>query len=254
MSAQGTNPQRDPPHSGEESPPPSTQRLVDSARRGDIAAFEELYARTQEDLSRFLHRHSLMSTIRQLTGNEVEDICSKVQLRILEALRKSEAFRLRHAGHFSAWVRRVAVNVLLDLRERAETFKRGGGHTPSSLDTQAIRKAAGIPGGAKPMGPLSRARYKDLVERLLDLVPPSQREIAWLVWVMGLSKADVARRLGKSSVRVRNIMMEINKLVAPFFHGDVHGDVDETTSSEAAREHPKSTSEDGRRRPAPEHE
>lgn len=153
-------------------------RLVDAARRGDRAAFDELVRRTYVDTYTLAVR---------LTANE-EDARDVVQESYLRAWKGIRNFR--GDAQFSTWMYRITANAAATLvqkrrRRRAEPLDTVDEPVEASLEAQpeaATESAVG-------MAELARA-VQDL--------PPKLRTIVVLKDVYGLPHEAIAAELGIS--------------------------------------------------------
>jgi RNA polymerase sigma-70 factor, ECF subfamily len=153
-------------------------RLVDAARRGDRAAFDELVRRTYVDTYTLAVR---------LTANE-EDARDVVQESYLRAWKGIGKFR--GDAQFSTWMYRITANAAATLvqkrrRRRAEPLDTVDEPIESALDAQpeaATESAVG-------MAELARA---------VQALPPKLRAIVVLKDVYGLPHEVIAEELGIS--------------------------------------------------------
>lgn len=148
--------------------------LVERCRRGDHAAFEELYRR---------HAPRLYNLAYRMMGSaaDAEDLLQEV---FLLAYRKLGSFRGDSA--IGTWLYRLAVNHGLDvLRRRAS----GPGERSESIDAP---DAAPLAAPAPPLGCVARI---DL-ERAIAALPPACRAAFLLHDVEGFGHQEVAALLG----------------------------------------------------------
>jgi len=155
------------------------QQLVESVRRGEPGAFEELVKST--------HR-SVYSLVYRIVGNaeDAADVTQDVYLRVWRGLRG-----FRGDANFSTWLYRVAANAALThVKRRA----RGGIPTePSELPD--------LPAGD---GAEERADA-ELLERALETLPDSQRAVVVLKDVYGWTCEEIGKQMGttEGAVKVR---------------------------------------------------
>jgi RNA polymerase sigma-70 factor, ECF subfamily len=153
-------------------------RLVDAARRGDRAAFDELVRRTYVDTYTLAVR---------LTANE-EDARDVVQESYLRAWKGIRNFR--GDAQFSTWMYRITANAAATMvqkrrRRRAEPLDAVDEPIETSLDAQpeaATESAVG-------MAELARA---------VQHLPPKLRATVVLKDVYGLPHEAIAKELGIS--------------------------------------------------------
>jgi RNA polymerase sigma-70 factor (ECF subfamily) len=84
----------------------SDAELMRAWQRGEVAAFAALVTRWQQPLARFLGRYVGRA-------DAVPDLCQDVFLRAYQA-----GSRYRETGAFSAWLYRIALNVVRDAGRR----------------------------------------------------------------------------------------------------------------------------------------
>jgi RNA polymerase sigma-70 factor, ECF subfamily len=156
----------------------SEDRLIRSAQQGESSALGELYDR---------HAASLFRVAYRLTGSreDAEDVVHDVFLGLPEALRRYE-----ERGNFAAWLKRVAVRVVL---MNARSRRRRG---ELALDDVI-----------EPLAPQQtdvRAEYRD-IERAIITLPESLRTVFVLREIEGYSYDEIAHLIGvrAGAARVR---------------------------------------------------
>jgi len=155
------------------------QQLIESVRRGEPGAFEELVRST--------HR-PVYSLVYRIVGNadDAADVTQDVYLRVWRGLRG-----FRGDANFSTWLYRVAANAALThVKRRA----RGGVPTEPS-------KLPDLPASD---GTEERADA-ELLERALATLPDSQRAVVVLKDVYGWTCAEIGKQMGttEGAVKVR---------------------------------------------------
>jgi RNA polymerase sigma-70 factor (ECF subfamily) len=172
--------------------------LVDRCRRGDLAAFEELY-RT--------HSGRLFSVACRMVGNtaDAEDLLQEI---FLTAHRKLEGFR--GESSLGTWLYRLATNQCLDfLRSRAA---RAGQITDALDDDPTIADASS-------KGLADQTVTKMDLERALARLPEGCRAAFVLHDIEGLEHREVGQALGiaegtsksqvhKARLRLRTLLRE----------------------------------------------
>jgi RNA polymerase sigma-70 factor (ECF subfamily) len=172
--------------------------LVERCRRGDLAAFEELY-RT--------HSGRLFSVACRMVGNtaDAEDLLQEI---FLTAHRKLEGFR--GDSSLGTWLYRLATNHCLDfLRSRATR----AGQITDALDDDPTIADAGSKGLAE------RTVTKMDLERALARLPEGCRAAFVLHDIEGLEHREVGDVLGiaegtsksqvhKARLRLRTLLRE----------------------------------------------
>lgn len=149
--------------------------LVDRCRRGDLAAFEELYR---------AHAGKLFSVAYRMVGNaaDAEDLLQEI---FLSAHRKLDGFRGESA--LGTWLYRLATNHCLDyLRSRAARTHQ----LTDTLDDEPGLYEAGMQGLAE------QTVTKLDLERAMARLPEGCRAAFILHDVQGLEHREVADALG----------------------------------------------------------
>jgi RNA polymerase sigma-70 factor (ECF subfamily) len=162
----------------EESPDLAQQALVEAAREGDKAAFDELVRMTYVDTYTLALR---------LTGNEEDasDVVQEAYIRAWKGIR-----RFRGDARFSTWMYRITANAAythLGKRRR---------HRTESLDDVAEPIEERI--GARPDAAAESAAMMGQLSEAVAELPPKLRAIVVLKDVYGLPHEAIAEELGIS--------------------------------------------------------
>ncbi len=162
--------------------------LIRRCRQGEAAAWDELFDRHYPATARFVFQLA-----HDFTWEDAEEICQEVFLSVVKNLQSFQ-------GHsqFQTWVFRIAANKARDYRQRLHALKRGGGHTPISLQAES-------PDHGPPIDPPSAAPGPDAVlmneERLtllhnaLEELGEPCREIIELRYFGDLSYEEISQSL-----------------------------------------------------------
>ncbi len=158
--------------------PDELQTLVDAARRGDRAAFDELVRRTYVD--------SYTLAVR-LTGNEEDarDVVQEAYLRAWKGIR-----RFRGDAAFTTWLYRITANssyTLVERRRRRRTVHLDD--VPEQADVRLDARPDDLAASTAGLGDVATA---------LDQLPPSMRTTVILKDVYGLSHEAIAAETGIS--------------------------------------------------------
>lgn len=149
---------------------------VAKAKAGDVQAFGRLYDTHAKKIHDYLY-------YRAHHRETAEDLTSKAFMKALEKFSTFDPAK----GSFSAWMYRIARNVLVD-HYRAER---------PTTDIEDVWDALRDPKTDLPRDADARARLKE-VEAHLAALPSAQREIVVMrVWD-GLSYAEIAEITGKT--------------------------------------------------------
>ena len=157
--------------------PASDHALAQRAAVGDVAAFEELYAR---------HNRRVFSLCLRMTGNtsEAEDLAQEA---FIQLYRKIGSFRGESA--FTTWLHRLTVNqVLMHFRKKGVKMEQttDDGETPVQI----------VKGTENPnqMPVVDRIA----LDRAVAQLPPGYRTVFVLHDVEGHEHEEIARLLGCS--------------------------------------------------------
>jgi RNA polymerase sigma-70 factor (ECF subfamily) len=160
---------------------PELKLLIDRARTGNTEALGGLYDRYSPAIYRYLYRRTSDAALS-------EDLTGTVFLRMLEALKKDQAWD----ESFSGWLYRIAHNLLTDhMRARS---RRPETELPETL-----------PASHEPRldDRVERTMANDAIQKAINQLKPEYTEVLLMRFTEGLSHADVAARLGKTETAVK---------------------------------------------------
>ncbi len=166
------------------------EALVERARRGDRAAFTELFRQ---------HRSIVAAIVYRMSGPtpDLEDIVQEVFLQVHRSLPD-----FRGQSKFSTWLHRVAVNVVLMQRRRAKS-------RPSFANEEAGRNEPDD--GLLPDQDLARQRRIQAFHRLLDQLSEKKRNVFVLHEIEGMSPAEIAELVDCPVLTVRTRLFYARK-------------------------------------------
>ena len=147
--------------------------LLDRARRGEAAAFEQLY--------RSFERPVFTLALR-LTGRreEAQDVLQETMIKLLDRI---AAFR--GDSPFWGWLRQIAVNeALMLLRRRGKLVVEGEFDESALSDNEQM-----LP---------PRAADAAILARALSEMPGATRSVVWLYHAEGYTHEEIAAAMGKS--------------------------------------------------------
>ena len=165
-------------------------RLVEEARTGSHAAFEELVRRYSERAFRAAYRvlHS---------PEAAEDVLQEAFLKAYHGLRRFEC-----RSGFYTWLYRIVVNLALDRRrrDRAGSTTEWEDRVVAEVDARAT-----LPEGSDPERVSRRREVRELVARGIETLPDAQRTVLLLREVDGRSYEEIAEamRISKGTVMSR---------------------------------------------------
>ena len=178
--------------------------LVDKAREGDTAAFEELVRLTYRDVYNLAVR---------LTGNEADasDVVQDTYVRAFRGLR-----RFRGDASFSTWLYRIASNCASSFMSRR-----------SRQRCDVLPEADEVVATDPDQDPTLRAEASSLrqtIERALEQLPQRLRAVVVLKHLEDLSHREIAERLGISEsatkVRLHRARTSLRRLLPGTFDGE----------------------------------
>ena len=150
------------------------EQLMLAYREGDAGAFEELYRRHKGGLFRFVLR-----SVRERAL--AEELYQEIWMRAIEARGRYEV-----QAKFSTWLYTIAHHRLVD-------HWRKKGLQVVSLDTES--EFSGNP-GSEPQRILEAKQGLERFARVLEALPPAQREAFLLHEEADMSVAEIARATG----------------------------------------------------------
>lgn len=157
--------------------------LVERAKRGDTAAFEQLVA---------LYEKKVYNLAYQLTGNP-EDAADVAQEAFVRAYMHLGEFR--GDSSFGTWITHVVVNICRDeWRRRQRRPTASLQETVQGEDDEMTVQYADP--GETPDQAVERAEEVRLVWQVLDQLDPEHREVLVLREFQEMSYDDIARALG----------------------------------------------------------
>ena len=165
-------------------------RLIERARDGDDAAFNELVLAC---------RRRVLGTIARLIGRreDVEDVGQQVFLRLYLSLDQ-----LRTPEVFAPWLYRLTVNAAYDYLRKQ---RRRNEMRMADLPEQVVMMADAAAGGARQLEEGEKARVRDFVQGLLASVSEADRSLLILKEVEGLSLKELEKiyHVNENALKVR---------------------------------------------------
>jgi RNA polymerase sigma-70 factor (ECF subfamily) len=172
------------------------EALVQSARGGDRAAFEELVRRT----SRLVFARLYLETG---DTHRAEDLAQETFLSAFRSVRT-----LAKAAGFRPWLLKIAQNVALDAARHDLRRKRAG---PPRLPGEALEGVAGRTAG--PAEQLERAELRDQVLAALRSLPEEYRLPLTLRYIAGADYDTICEQMGLTNGSLRGLLHRGLKLL-----------------------------------------
>jgi len=177
---------------------PAEREWVRRAQDGDRRAFEALYRR---------HVGWVYALCLRLLADPVEaEILT--QDSFVRAWTRLAAYR--EEGPFGAWLRRLALNLILDSLRRARRQARRQASEQEELD--AMSQAHSQSRGASESGAPDRDAAVDL-ERAIRLLPPAARQVFVLHDVHGFKQQEIAEMTCVALGTVKSQLHRARRLV-----------------------------------------
>jgi RNA polymerase sigma-70 factor (ECF subfamily) len=149
---------------------------VTNAKQGDDDAMRFLYLRYADNVYGYV-----CSIVRD--EHEAEDVTQQIFAKLMTALQRYEP----RSVPFSAWILRIAHNAAIDHMRARRAVPCEEVRSPELED-----------------GDVSRERARDL-QAALSKLPPEQRDVIVMRFVLGLSPKEIAERIGRSEDAVHGL-------------------------------------------------
>jgi RNA polymerase sigma-70 factor, ECF subfamily len=166
--------------------------VIESCRRGDSAAFRELFE---------LYKDRVYSIALRYSGDAAiaEDIAQDTFVKLFAAIGG-----FRGDANFESWLYRMVVNCCFDHRRRARRF------LPLVAGVFDFLRAPGASALDNAMRDQMSGRVRDAV----DTLPSAQRMVVVLRYTQGLSYDEIGEAMGCSAGTVASRLNRVHKLLA----------------------------------------
>jgi RNA polymerase sigma-70 factor (ECF subfamily) len=166
------------------------QELIEKARGGDSAAFNQLV---------LSYRKRILGTISRLIGRpeDVEDVAQEVFVRLYYSLDQ-----LRTAEVFEPWLYRLTVNASYDYLRRV---RRRNESRMADLSEQQVMMADSLAGGKQQQDERQKGQVREFVHALFEHVSKEDQILLTLKEVEGLSLKELERvyNVNENALKVR---------------------------------------------------
>ncbi len=163
--------------------------LLKSAKTGDIKAFEQIV--------KILERQVYMTAYAIIPDpDEAMDIVQETFIKLYNHLQ-----RIRSEAGFKCFVFKMATNCAIDRRRRLKRKKLSlseGETVPASVEIELSRR------NESPDKDVERRELIEIVQSVVDELPPRQKLCLILADLDGLSKKEIAKTLGCPQGTVRS--------------------------------------------------
>lgn len=168
------------------------EHLYAEAARGDGAAAQALLQRYLPRLRAFVRsRMSPDLRARESDSDIVQSVCR-------ELIEHQEGFRYRGETEFRGWLFTAAANKVREKYRFHHQLRRGLGREEGAASEESPLSAYTSPSHAAIVN-----ERLAILERALDGLSESDREVVTLARLAGLPSEEVARRVGKTAAAVR---------------------------------------------------
>lgn len=168
---------------------------------GDERSFEELLSRHQQKIYTSIY-------LFVKDQNQAEDIFQEVFIKIIDTLRKG---KYNHEGKFGQWAMRISYNLCVDYFRRSK--RRPQVQPTDEFDIFEVLRLSDDNAEQRIM----RSQTHEKVRKLVDMLPPEQREVVILRHYADMSFKEIAK-LTRVSIntalgRMRYALINIRKLM-----------------------------------------
>jgi len=181
--------------------PLNDEQLIQLYLTGDERSFEELLNRHQQKIYTSIY-------LFVKDQNQAEDIFQEVFIKIIDTLRKG---KYNHEGKFSQWAMRISYNLCVDYFRRSK--RRPQVQPTEEFDIFEVLRLTDDNAEQRIM----RSQTHEKVRKLVDMLPPEQREVVILRHYADMSFKEIAK-LTRVSIntalgRMRYALINIRKLM-----------------------------------------
>jgi RNA polymerase sigma-70 factor (ECF subfamily) len=153
--------------------------------RGDVRAFEELYARHRGTLFRFLLRHTRQKAL-------ADELFQETWSRVI-AVRE----RYRVEAKFTTWLFQIAHNLFIDQVRRARP-------QAGVEETEQVFRTLDAPDSERPDRVLSEFEQRRRLQLALEEMPAEQREAFLMRMELGFGLEEIAAATGAGHETVKS--------------------------------------------------
>jgi len=210
--------------SGAEASPQDDAALVTAAAGGDTGAVQQLLQRHLPGLRAYVRLRAGATLRRHESSSDlVQSVCRDV-------LENMGRFRYPGEAAFRAWLYATALRKIADRAEYWRAAKRDPGRevpldargtatAPTATDDARlieVYRASFFSPSQAAMGREALARIEQAFEKL----PEDYREVIVLSRVVGLSRTEIAERMGRTEASVRNLVSRALAELAEHLEGE----------------------------------
>jgi RNA polymerase sigma-70 factor (ECF subfamily) len=177
--------------------------LTEAAGAGDRVALDRLIECYLPQLRAFVRlRAGAMVRARESSSDLVQSVCREV-------LEHMDRFRYPSEAAFKQWLFATALRKIQHRQEYYLAQKRDVGRETPMQQPDSNADLGLLEVYASFSTPSRRASHKEEMERIeaaFDQISDEQREVITMAHLLGLSRAEIAERIGKSEGAVRVLL------------------------------------------------
>jgi RNA polymerase sigma-70 factor, ECF subfamily len=177
--------------------PPDDRALIEDARKGSSAAFEELVRRYDREVLRLA-----LGLLR--SEEDAREVYQETFLRVYRSLRD-----FRGESSFPTWVFRIVTNLCLDHLRRSGA-RRAEQEGRRESDRALTEPADGDP-ARDPERALASREVRHRIEAALDRLSPRERLVFEMRHYQGLRLRDIGTLLETSEETARNCLFRAHR-------------------------------------------
>ena len=194
-----------------------TKSLLEQARAGRGPAFDRIFERHRQSLHKLIEFRLEPKLSLRIDASDV------VQETHVEALRRLPDYLDRQPMPFRLWLRKIAIERLLNLRRKhMESARKSVRREVRLPDRSSIELARGlVASGVSPSTHVEKREQVRRVRRALDQFPSDDREVLLIRYVEGFSNKEAAylleispdapsKRHGRALLRIQKLLVDIS--------------------------------------------
>ncbi len=187
--------------------------LVEQAARGDGAAIEQLLQRHMPGLRAYVRlRSGAMLRAKESSSDLVQSVCRDV-------LQNIDTFRFPGEAAFRGWLYTTAMRKIADRAEYWSAGKRDAAREALPVSQRLGAGSLSAPSAAddellfdcyrsvcSPSGEAAGREALEHMERAFEKLPDDHREVIVLSRLVGLTRVEIAERMGRTEASIRNLL------------------------------------------------
>ncbi len=176
------------------------EKLVQLAQKGREEAFSKLFNYFYPKISRYI--------LFRVNDEDAEDLIAEVFLKVVDKIKK---YHKTPKGTFSAWIFRIAHNVVIDFyRKQKEHFQLVNPET-GEIQFDIPDKEL------NPEESVLQAEEHQKIREILRKLPDPHREVLELKFLEEFSNSEISEIIGKSEGNIRVIQLRALRELRKYF-------------------------------------